>query len=472
MENNPEYTNKPKNIRIKSILLPILIFSMILVFALPCAAQNNQKDITNAGISCNTNQNGKSITQTALTLKEVVAQAIKNNFLVKEAAEREKAAFQKEKSTKADFFPKLTSSYSYNHLNDEPYGIFANLPFPIAAKNDIAWNITITQPVFTGYALTTRHKIASLGIDISKIIKDKAILDVAEQAKIAFFKKLLAKKGLKVAEEEVRQLKAHVRDAEAMYNQGIVPYNDLLKSKVALAEARQNKAKALSRVAISLAALNTILSKNIMDKTIITDSHNSFNNTYTLSALFKTAVQNRPELKHLKLAIRQAGLAIKLAKSAYYPSIALIGRYEREGDNITASNNDYANDHNIIVGIQAKWTIFDWGKTRANAEEAIHKKNSLEQKIKSIKDSILLEVKSSFEHLKLAQQNINTAKKALAQAKENFRITNLQYQQGTNTSTEVLDARTFLTRAEDNLFNAIYGYKIAQAQLMRAIGNQ
>jgi len=66
--------------------------------------------------------------------------------------------------------------------------------------------------------------------------------------------------------------------------------------------------------------------------------------------------------------------------------------------------------------------------------------------------------------------HIQTAQKSLVQAKENWRITNLQYQQQMTTSTEVLDARTFLTQAETNYYGALYGYMISLAELERAVG--
>ncbi len=451
----------------------ILILLIVTGYSFPCAGKNikiktkkaeNPGEIYTSGNAADTNK--------PLTLDDAVSEALRNNFLIKQAQEKEKAAFENEKNAKADFFPKLTSSYSYNHLKDKPYAVFGGAPLPVGPNNDFTWDITITQPVFTGFALSTIHKISILGIDISKIIKDKAALDVAKQVKVAFFRVLLSEKALSVADEEVQQLESHVSDAQASYNQGIVPYNDLLKSKVALAFARQNRAKVLSRVKISYAALNTILSRDITDKTIIKESPDSFDDNFKLPVLFKTAIDKRPELKHLHLAVRQAELEIKLAESAYYPSITLIGRYEREGDNITASNNNYANSHNTIIGLQAKWTLFNWGKTRAKTAEALHKKQIIKQKIKGVTDSILLEVESAFEQLELARKNISTAEKALTQAKENFRITNIQYQQGTNTSTEVLDARTFLTNAEVNLFSARYGYRIAKAGLIHAMGEK
>ena len=103
--------------------------------------------------------------------------------------------------------------------------------------------------------------------------------------------------------------------------------------------------------------------------------------------------------------------------------------------------------------------------------ECLESKKALEEKIDGIRDSIRLEVKNAYEKLMVAGQNIKTAETALAQAKENFRITNLQYQQQVTTSTEVLDARTFLTQAEMNYYSALYGYMIAKATLDRAVGS-
>jgi outer membrane protein TolC len=69
-------------------------------------------------------------------------------------------------------------------------------------------------------------------------------------------------------------------------------------------------------------------------------------------------------------------------------------------------------------------------------------------------------------------KNIKTAEKALDQARENFRITNLQYQQQAATSTDVLDANSFLTQADTNYYSAVYSYLDANAALERAIGKQ
>ena len=83
-----------------------------------------------------------------------------------------------------------------------------------------------------------------------------------------------------------------------------------------------------------------------------------------------------------------------------------------------------------------------------------------------------METKNAFLNLMVAKKNINTSKVSLSQAKENWRITNLQYKQQIATSTDVLDARTFLTSAETNYYSALYGHMISLAELQRAVGEK
>ena len=414
-----------------------------------------------------------------LTLNQAIKEGITNNRLIREAEEQERVAIQLEKKARADFFPKLSTSYTYSRLRNNPYTYFTTQkPVPqtskitVGPKDNFTWDFDITQPLFTGFALTTKRRLAALDIDLKQVVKQQAILDVIKKVKVAYLNILLAKRALEVADEEVNQLEAHVHDAKQLHKQGVIPYNDLLKSQVALAQARQNRVKALSNLDVAIAALNSLLDRPITTKTQVMELPPFSPSYYELSSLLEKAIRDRPELKQLEIAIKQADMAVRLAKSAYYPQVFLNGRYERKGDNWQASENDYNNDHNTIVSLQLTWSLFEWGKRRADVCAALHKKKALLEKIEGIKESIMLEVKQAYQDLKVAQENIHTAIEALEQAKENYRITDLQYKEGITTSTEVLDARAFLTQAEFNYHRALYGYRIAKAELERAIGTE
>ena len=418
--------------------------------------------------------------QAKISLNEAIKIAVTNNFLIKEANENLKGANEERKSALADFFPKLSAGYSYTRLNEAPAMDFPSIALPgftipgmeVALGDDemYKWNLTLTQPLFTGFAIFNKHRMAKLGVDIKELNRKLAILDVVKNVKKAYFSVLMAGKFAKVADDAVTNLKSHEKDAEKIYKEGIIPYNDLLKAKVALANVVQQREKAKASEKIAISALSILLDFDIDKKIVIEDIRTTPTTSYQLPDVIDKAMANRPELKLLNLTIKSLDYGSRLVKSAYLPQIAAVGRYEQTGNDIWATENEYGDVHSSVMLIQAKWSLFEGGKTRADAAKYRYDKRALMKKYKGIENGIKLEIKNAFSNLQVSKKNIHTAKKSLAQAKENWRITNLQYREQIASSTEVLDARTFLTQAETNYYNALYGYMISLADLERAMG--
>jgi len=102
-----------------------------------------------------------------LTLEQAPSEAMENNNLIQEAIHRQRAAMESEKSARADLLPKLSAEYTYANFKETPYVVFGGRPLDSWKHNRYAWDVQINQPLFTGFALTTRRKIAELGIRIS-----------------------------------------------------------------------------------------------------------------------------------------------------------------------------------------------------------------------------------------------------------------------------------------------------------------
>lgn len=92
------------------------------------------------------------------------------------------------------------------------------------------------------------------------------------------------------------------------------------------------------------------------------------------------------------------------------------------------------------------------------------------ERLSEAEDRVRIDVKNSLLDMDVSRKNITTAREALDQARENYRLVDLQYRQQMTTSTEVLDARVYLSQAQMNYYGALYGYMISQAHLDRAVG--
>ncbi len=405
-----------------------------------------------------------------ITVDAAVSRALKNSDLIRQATDALAAQKDAARSSLADLFPKVSAGYRYTRLREAPYILFNGQPFNMDSVNQYHWDVTVRQPLFTGFALVTRHEMEKLGVDVKAEERRQATVSLVKTVKTSYFNILLAKRLLKTADEAVRQLSAHARDAARFYKQGLIPYNDLLKSRVALSDARQKATTAKSRVEMAVSAFNLLLGFPIDRKTEVADVTTLSPVPPLLAPLMSEAVENRPVVQALRLAEKQANLAIRLAKSAYYPDISVMGSYEQDGQNSAASTNNYSNWHNAGVSIAAQWNLVSWGKRHAGVLRRKHEKDAVTAKLHLVEDDVRLQVKQAYLDLTVADQNIHTSENALSQARESYRITDLQYRENIASSLDVIDARTDLTRAESNYYGALYGYQIAAADLDRAVG--
>ncbi|MCP4690659.1 MAG: TolC family protein, partial [Desulfobacterales bacterium] len=369
---------------------------------------------------------GSESSGATLSLAEAVKIAVENNAVVKAAEENLKGAEYERLEARADRLPKMSASYSYTHLADAPFMKGARMPpTPVAHRNQHHWDLTVVQPLFTGFALTSRYEMTKLGVKIKEKEREEAVLDVAKGAKSAYFNALLTQKLLLVAEDAITSLRSHERDTQRFYDRGVIRLNDLLRARVALANAIQGREKAKASARMSLADLNRWLAFDIHRSTRIEDIETAPANADPLEEMTREGIENRPLLQALHLSLDVLDKAIRMEESAYYPRVALIGGYQRDGNDPLGGNNDYGNDHNAWLAVEAKWTFYDSNKTKSRVHKAKADKSAFLQTIRRVEDGVRLEIIHARLDLEVAEKNIETAKASLTQAKENLRITRL-----------------------------------------------
>ncbi len=405
-----------------------------------------------------------------LNLDQAVENALRNNPSVREAENRGLSADENLKSRRADFLPKASANYSLMYLDDAPYQVVGGVPRQVGDTESAHWDLIVVQPLFKGFGLVSRYQSARSESDIRALERKKAAQDVVRDVKTAYYEALLARSMEKVAEDQVKTLDAQERDAQGFYDHGVIPRNDLLKSKIAKASTVQDLEKAKADARLALSRLNLVMGGNFDADYELTPVDATVSDAGELAVLMAHAVKNRPELQVMEKTMEIYDAGITGARSACYPEINLVGRYERNGNDAAADENDYSNDHNASVSVQARWTFFEWGKTRADIQAIRYEKRAFSEKVKAAEDQVRLETQQEYLNVKVREKNIKTAEEALEQAKENFRITRSRYLQNVTTATEVLEAQTFLARAETDYHKSVYGYLIARARLDRAVG--
>ncbi len=403
------------------------------------------------------------------TLEAAIKESLANNWRLRAKQEKLEQSTAVKKQARADFLPKLSTSYGYTRLG-RPNTLKWAGDITVGAQDNYRWSTRLTQPVFTGFALISNYRLAELGIDQSQLEVALEELDLALRVKQSYFEILAADKALEAFERAAEALKSHATVARSFYEVGMIPINDLLESEVELSNAKHDVVKARNATRVARSTFNTLLSRpvnaavDVEDVLVLKPEHGSFQD------YLQKALKERPEIKLIDVNILQSDQQIRLAQSKNYPEVVVTFDYYREGDTPGVSGSPYQQAWNWEAFAGLEWTFWEWGKTYYSVKEQESLKNELIKTRMDLKDQIQLQIKEAVLNLKEAEENIPISQRAVEQGEENLRVSEERYKAQVSTSTEVLDAQRYLTQARVNNFNAYYNYHLAKARLLRAMG--
>ena len=414
---------------------------------------------------------------TPLSLKDSIAMALEQNLVLRATREELIASAARRDEAITGFLPKFSTSYGYTRLNTDPWfpisgmePLFPSTKMTAGTKDNFTWAVEVKQPIFAGGAIREGYRLSALGVDAASYEQKARMLDVVQQVRGAYYGVLKAQHLRDVARQSVTSLEAHRRTVQAFYDQEMVARNDVLYVEVELANSQKLLIQAESGVEMAKAQFNTILRRDMGTPVVLDDIPEMTYFGEPLESCLKTAEESRPEIKESRIKARQAERLVAIEKSAYYPSVGMVGHYEKFGDSPTLKGSDFKDKESWYVAGVAEWNFWEWGKTRDRVRAQKAYSNTAEIACAMLNDRVRLEVKEAYLKLQDARKQIEVAQKAVTQAEENFRINQANYREQIATNTDVLDAQTLLVRTRTDRINALADYHMSLAGLERTMG--
>lgn len=370
--------------------------------------------------------------------------------------------------------PKVTNASGW-HAVSEQYAIegsidivpgVLSMPFQTAVLDQrFATSITaLTVPVYMGGRV--RGMIEAANSAAAAIASGREIgrLDLKFEVAQTYLLVLRVRSLLRVAEEAERTLEVHRKDAQRLFDTGIVNKNVLLTAEAALANARHDVLKARNAVALSEAALNRLLWRPLNTPVNICECPIP-ERSGDLESLTAEAEHARPELAALAHKSQALSAQAKVKRADRLPQIALVGSHNY------MQNSHLSTDQSLSGSVGMVWTPIDGGVSRAQQQAAEYEAMSVTKEYEDARTGIELQVYQAWLEEEQSRDRVEVARKAVEQAAENLRVTTNSFREGLVGHSEVLDATTLWTMTESNLANARYDAIAATFSLRRAVGN-
>jgi outer membrane protein TolC len=174
---------------------------------------------------------------------------------------------------------------------------------------------------------------------------------------------------------------------------------------------------------------------------------------------------SRPEVQQVRLSAGLAELAQQSARAALFPQLSF--RLMFEADRQRFVNRGGAN---WLAAASLRWNLFNGFADQARIQEAGQAAARARAEQRRIESAVSLQVRQAYNDWKAAQERIQTAEAAVAQAEENLRIIRNRYESGLSTVTELLRSQTALLEARLRRLLAVHDQRLAAAALELASG--
>jgi outer membrane protein len=342
-------------------------------------------------------------------------------------------------------------------------GFPGGVTFPQTNRNFWGNQTTIDQLLFDFWGTPSRYLAAIKGHQASLLdtaqTRDDVFLTVAQ----GYFKTLRAQKMVEVAQQNVFDLKQHLKIAQDQYEFGVVTYNDVLQAQVSLADAEQNLIVAQTDFINIRSALNKALMLPVSAATVLKDEKVVLQ-PQGLEQATDVALQRRSDLKASQERIRQQEKVVTETRAQYFPQFSV------QGGHFWQQNNSLLHDNQWFVIFGMNWNIFSGLDTKAAVSQAKLKVNQLQEQNKDLNEQVRLDVQTAYLKIKETVDRIRTTETAVTQGVENLRLNEERYRESVGTATDVIDAETLLTRTRVNYWTAVYDHQMAKAEMLWAIG--
>jgi outer membrane protein TolC len=404
-------------------------------------------------------------TPVALTVKDAVDRALRNNLGLLLQEETASSARGARWRALADLLPDLSGGLSERRqvINLEAFG-FNVQPSIVGPFNVFDARVFLSQPIVDLSAIHD-SKAASLNLDAEKY-GIKSARDLVVLVAVNLYLETIA------AESRIETIRAQQATADVLFKQaqdmrasGVAAGIDVLRAQVQLQNQRQRLIVAQNDFEKLRLQLARAIGLPVGQPFTLTDKiPYAPLPALSLDEALKRAFDTRPDYLAARSRFEAAQASRRAATGALLPSLHFDADFGAIGQTFESAHSTYS------FGASLRVPIFDGGRTTARRIETDAALRQREAELADFKGRVEYEVRAAFldvraadEQLQAAQTNTQLAEQELQQARDRFSA-------GVASSIEVTQAQESVAAASDTYIAALYAHNLAKASLARALG--
>lgn len=410
-----------------------------------------------------------------LTLDEALASARHANRTLTAEKARLAGARTAVEQAWAALFPIVTVQGKYTHNYKEADLNFGQLfslfvlkdpafpPPPINAvilkQEQLDGSVNLTMPLIAPAAYPALDAVKK-SVKSSEASYDSSEATVLLSVAQSFYLAAAADEVVVSRRSNIEVARATLENAKTRFAAGTVTKVDVDRAELALVRAEQAEREAEYGRQQAYRALSTLIQSDA-PFTVRAPDVPSAAPEQTVDAALKL----RPEFRALELSAESAEAQSRAYGWKWSPQLSAFGKAHLGNyAGFTGDKYDWA------VGLQLDWILFDGGVRDAQRHLAAAQAVEAEARAQVLSDSIRDDLENGRRFLDTKRQALATSTRAVALAQETLDLVRSQYEAGTVTEVDLLQAQDNLVAAREGLAQSRFDVAVADVTLRRAAG--
>lgn len=395
--------------------------------------------------------------QTALTLSELVAQALENNPEIQAAKKKVESA--RARAGQATYLEDP-------EVNFEAWGVPLNQPVNYRKANPLIFGVRQKLPFFGKLGL--KGEMAGQEVRMVEEELRAKEQEIIAKVKSAYADYFMSSKNVEIYKELLELVRYTTTTAEGLYQVGRAPQQDVIKALLERTELLNKLTWAEKELTTSKAKLNTLLSRPPSFPLGQPGEPALAPVDLQSSNLEKLAVEQRPELRALESSINKSERAVELAeRNRKYPDFMVGLQYWFAPDQ--SPKHMYA----PMVTLTIPFSPWTKGKHDYEVEEALAERQAAKANLAAVKNMTLFEVTEISAKVEAAMKSVSIYRDGLLpQAEQSFQAAVSAYQTGGVNFMTLLDAQRTIRDVRMGYYKVLVDYEQSRADLERAVGKE
>jgi len=400
-----------------------------------------------------------------LTLQQCIDTALMHNRIIQQRDLARKAKEIEYQQARMNLLPDLNASAGQNFTLGR--SLTADNTYKSVNSSRTYFNVSSELLLFDGLKMKYDIEAKKADMKASEADLEKIKSDIKLNVTVAFMQVMLYRENLDLAKSQVEATKQKVEQKQALVREGKVAEGELLELKAQLAKEEFSVIQASNNLKLALLDLAQIVElDNFESLDVIVPAELINNEPVLLSAeeVYRSALQNRPEIRGAEYRLQSSRKNVDIAKSAYFPTLGFgaqmgSGYYYLENfPGNEAFGKQMRDNLSTVLGFSLRVPVFNRfsTKNRVSASRLAVESSMLD--LENTKLELQKTVQQAYQNALAAKARFDAAQKSLQSSQEAFRYAELKYEAGKASVYELYQAKNSLVQVKSELTQSKYEY--------------